>query len=317
MQLADLASVLFLAAGAIFYRAGLGKKIASSANVYPNAGIYSLAITNLPSSCTSAQLTAKYHNKENIIQVAVVKNYKGLVQELDRLYEADRLLKKEVRRAQEANLPAGNSEKLSAKVDACAQPVLVKLRQNLTQASFPTTLGFLTFATIKSKHRFLERYRDTLHMDDLFLCEGVRIEICPAEDPKNYLVANWDQSTLVPKLLLWLALFGVVIMSAALMLALPFLKLGTSEAGQYILVLLPALCIAGGNFLLRWLTIVLAARVPLPMLVGTAYPERGRGLEAQCCILLHCCQHSPNSVLRGQYARDRTLLRVPIRYSKE
>lgn len=267
--------------------------------MYPNGGIYTLLITNLPGNSTSAQLTDKYHNKDNIIQVAIAKSYDDLIQELDQLYDADKALKIEMRRAQEMNAQP-NIGGLSSKVDSCAAPVLAKLRQNLTQASFPTKLGFLTFATIKSKHRFLEKYRDTRMMDEFFLFQGVRIEVAPAEDPKNYLVANWGvQSNALALFKLWGALILTVLVSAGVMLVLPMLRL-TGSSAVYIKVLVPALWIAGGNFLLRWLAILLAPKVRYSMLVGPFHIERGRKSEVHLGLRHHGHQHSPHRLLRQQ-----------------
>lgn len=95
LQIVDLVFIVGGMAAMIVYWFLIRRKISKCCNVFPNPCIYSLAIDrdNLPMDIKSEEFSGRFLNNDNIIQTALTRDFKGLISELDKIYEADRKVK--------------------------------------------------------------------------------------------------------------------------------------------------------------------------------------------------------------------------------
>ena len=235
-QYYDLGVIVLFMAALIFLRFWIPHQEKNLPRPYPRLEDYSLAIPSdyLPQSMSSAQFADLFLNKANIIKTALSRDFSPLLQALTSYSEAER----ETRQMQ-IDLSEGPhvAKKQPTLMYKPSQADLEVLRQNLENETkrvatmksqqphvedYPATVGVITFATIKSKHRFLKAYLDGIksgQLPDLYKLNGRQLSFVSPGSPADTDHLHPPSNSCMEGVPLHLILFGLAISLTAPILA--------------------------------------------------------------------------------------------------
>lgn len=211
-------------------------KIRRSINVYPNPAIYSLQLKKhlLPAKLSSEEFSARFLNTDNIIQTAVGRDFQGLISELEKLCDLGRRIRQvECDLSTEPHVAKNPksctnrpSDKKLAQLHLAFRKQVEVVRQLRSSKSgicdYAACTGIITFATMKSKHRYLEALVEALKaggpVPEKFQFNGKKLEFEEVGDTRdlNYRHAADAGSRKLSCFVFGLILFaGVVLFTAA------------------------------------------------------------------------------------------------------
>lgn len=240
LQLIDLVCVLGFIAGLLLYRVLLPGKLRRARNVYPNPAIYSLQLKRhlLPSKLSSEDFAARFLNTDNIIQTAVGRDFDGLIAALEKLCDLGRQIRQmECDLSTEPHVAKNPkscsnrpSDKKLAKLDLAFRSQVEVVRSLRSSKSsicdYAACTGIITFATMKSKHRFLEALLEALKaggsLPEKFQFDGKKLEFEEVGDPKDL---NYRHASDTGSKKLSCFLFGLLLLAAVLLFTAAFVVL--------------------------------------------------------------------------------------------
>lgn len=191
----------------IYYHRTLKKRISKVENTFPNISLYSLMVSKefLKPNMKSEDLAMRFLNTDNIVQTALSRDFGNLHNDMDKMYYIDRKVKQ-----MEIDLSgADHFAKSKGCMKRASPEKLEKLKSDFNEQAeaclkykfkfddlidYPTSIAFITFATQRSKHKYLSEYlkilQDKQEVPDKFKVEGKELYFRDAEDPRNYNYRN-------------------------------------------------------------------------------------------------------------------------------
>ena len=242
MQLIDLACLVAFISGLVLYRVMLPGKIRRSMNVYPNPAIYSLQLKKhlLPAKLSSEEFSARFLNTDNIIQTAVGRDFEGLISELEKLCDLGRRIRQvECDLSTEPHVAKNPKSCTNRPSDAKQTKLKEAFRKQVEVlrgirssksgiCDYAACTGIITFATMKSKHRYLEALTEALKaggaLPERFQFNGKKLEFEEVGDTRdlNYRHAADAGPKKLSCFFFGLILFAVVVLFTAAFVVLSF-----------------------------------------------------------------------------------------------